>query len=98
MTDVKVAADGVIRAQWEAAQRGAICIWTIYERPKSRPTAFVARRFEVRGVKPAWGNHDPAQDLIAADIEGLRAIFARAGLTNVGRQGPDKPPIVETWL
>lgn len=86
MTDV---AGDIARINWEAAKRGFLSMWTIYERPKDHPEGYVARRFE---------SIMPTNDMLVGELEGLRDTLSQAGLFCVPRSADDEPPIVETWL
>jgi hypothetical protein len=83
----------VVTAQMEASARGALCIWTIYDRPKDHPHGFIARRFEV-----GRGTSTPTAHTLAGDLDDIREILAQAGLTNIRRQAGDEPQIVESWI
>ena len=88
--------DLVMMRQWDAAQRGALSTWTVYDPPRDHPDCFVARRFESEK-----GNPEPAptSDAIAAfELQPLRDAMIRAGLTVVPRMEGDQPHIVEVWL
>jgi hypothetical protein len=87
-------AASVLMAQADAAKRGALVIWTIYDRPKDHPYGFIARRFEVGG----GGGITATDHALITDLEGLREIFAKAGLVNICRQEGDEPQIVESWV
>jgi hypothetical protein len=84
---------GVVKAQWEAAQRGQLAIWTIYDRPRDHPDGFIARRFEAAAATMA-----ATDDTLIGELEELRQIFWRAGLMKLSRQDGDEPQIVESWL
>jgi hypothetical protein len=86
MTD---AAADVARINWEAAKRGLLSMWTIYERPKDYPEGYIARRFE---------SIMPTDDTLTGELEELREIFINAGLFKLPRSEGDEPQIVETWL
>jgi hypothetical protein len=84
----------VVTAQMEASGRGALTIWTIYDRPKDHPHGHIARRFEVgRGAPLVATAHT-----LAGDLDDIREILAQAGLTNIRRQDGDEPQIVESWI
>lgn len=86
----------VAKRQWEAAQRGMLSTWTIYDHPRDFPHSFVARRFE-----SGKGNPDPVptSDIIAGTkLEALRDCFHRAGLVALARAEADDPVVVEVWL
>ena len=84
---------GIVKAQHEAAKRGVLVIWTIYDRPRDHPEGFIARRFDVRAEGPK------ATDLtIAGELEDLREGFWKAGLMKLSRQDGDEPQIVESWV
>jgi hypothetical protein len=81
------------KSQWQAAQRGQLTIWTIYDRPIDHPDGFIARRFEVGG-----GNTVATPEILTGDIEDLRQAFWKAGLMKRKRQDGDEPQIVESWV
>ena len=83
----------VITAQMEASARGALTMWTIYDRPKDHPHGFIARRFDVDSGATVATNHT-----LAGDLDDIREILAQAGLTNIRRHPGDEPQIVETWI
>jgi hypothetical protein len=83
----------VLMANAEAMKRGALSLWTIYERPLDHPDGFIARRFE--SSKHGDG---PTEDTVIGDLEHIREIFARAGLFKIQRSDADEPQIVETWV
>ena len=77
----------------KAAKRGALSIWTVYDRPSDHPRGFMARRHEV-----VAGKERSTMDTIKADLSQLRVIFLTAGLTCLARDEGDEPQIVECWL
>jgi hypothetical protein len=79
----------VLMANAEAIKRGALSLWTIYEKPLDHPDGFLARRFEMDA---------PTEDTVVGDLEQIREIFTRAGLYRLGRMVDDEPQIVETWV
>lgn len=84
----------IMRQVYEEAQRGVLCMWTIYDKPTDFPTTFVARRHDVgKGGKPY-----PAEHAITGDLSKLRTLFLQAGLTCISRHEQDEPQIVEVWL
>jgi hypothetical protein len=84
----------IVLAQAEAAKRGVLSMWTVYERPTDYACGFVARRFEVTGKGPT-----PTQmTLKCLELEPIRERLARAGLIRLARNEEDEPQIVETWL
>jgi hypothetical protein len=83
----------VLMANAEAIKRGALPLWTIYERPLDHPDGFIARRFESN--KAVVG---PTLDTVTGELEHIRDIFTRAGLFKLDRSVDDEPQIVETWL
>jgi hypothetical protein len=85
---------GVIQVQYNAAQRGALTVWTIYDRPSDYPHGTMARRHEVNRDGLVY----PTDHILVGELERLREIFDGAGLVKIERQGKDDPPIVETWL
>ena len=83
----------VVMAQADAMKRGALTMWTIYDRPSDHPHGFIARRFEIDVGKITATEHK-----LISDLEGLRKIFHAAGLMKLSRQEEDEPQIVETWV
>jgi hypothetical protein len=83
----------IAKSQWQAAQRGQLTIWTIYDRPSDHPEGYIARRFEVGG-----GNTVATPEILTGDIEDLRQAFWKAGLMKLKRQDGDEPQIVESWV
>ncbi|WP_196237278.1 hypothetical protein [Bradyrhizobium elkanii] len=82
--------------QWEAAQRGMLSTWTVFDHPRDFPAAFVARRFESGKGTP---EPVPTDDIIVAhELEPLHECLARSGLTPLARMEGDQPQIVEVWL
>jgi hypothetical protein len=90
MTDL--AAHDVIMSQADAMKRGALTIWTIYNSPSGHPDGFIALRFEIDG------RITPTNDTMVGELEDLRSIFWKAGLTKLSRQDGDERPIVESWV
>jgi hypothetical protein len=88
--DAHATVHGIIQSQHEASKRGALTIWTIYDRPKDHPDGFIARRFEA--------GHGPTEDTLTGELEELRASFWKAGLMRLSRQTDDEPQIVESWV
>jgi hypothetical protein len=83
----------VLMANAEAIKRGALSLWTIYEKPLDHAHGFLARRFE--------SNQDgdgPTLDTVTGELEHIRDIFTRAGLYRLGRSPDDEPQVVETWV
>lgn len=82
----------IIKAQWDAVQRGALVMWTIYDQPADHPDGFIARRFEVGKTTVA------ANDTLTGDLEDIRKTLWEAGLMKLSRQEGDEPQIVESWV
>lgn len=83
----------VVEANAKAVRRGALSIWTVYNKPKDHPHGFMARRHEV-----AKGRHRSTMDTLKADLPEIRKVFRKAGLTRMIRSPEDEPHIVEVWL
>lgn len=84
----------LVIVQAEAVKRGALAMWTVYEKPKDYPIGWIARMFEVTGAGPR-----PTRYVIkSAELEPIRMKLARAGLFRLNREPGDEPQIVETWL
>lgn len=79
----------VLMANADALKRGALSLWTIYEKPLDHPDGFIARRFE---------SDAPTMDTLTGELETIRDTFERAGLFKFMRNEDDEPAIVETWL
>lgn len=89
MTD---AAYEVVMANADAAKRGALPMWTVYDRPKDHPDGFIARMHEVAGASIA------TDKTVTGELGALREIFVKAGLFKLPRSEDDEPQIVETWI
>jgi hypothetical protein len=83
----------VLMANAEAMKRGALSLWTIYEKPLDHPDGFIAHRFE-----SSKDGDRPTLDTITGELEHIRLIFTRAGLYRLDRSVVDEPEIVETWV
>jgi hypothetical protein len=84
----------VLEAQSEAAKRGALAIWTVYDRPDDYPGGFIARMSESRR-----SGEPTATDLtLAGELAGIRQVLAKAHLIRVDRKPNDAPKVVESWL
>jgi hypothetical protein len=94
MTDDRTPVGGILLSQWEASQRGALAIWTIYEKPKDFPDGYIARRFEVGG----GGAPVATRDTLTGKLDDIRQALWKAGLMKLSRQDGDEPQIVESWL
>ena len=83
----------IIMQQHEQAQKGVLCMWTVYDKPTDHPGGFIARRHDVGRSGPYATEH-----AIIADLARLRVLFLEAGLTCLSRHDDDDPKIVEVWL
>jgi hypothetical protein len=83
----------VLMSQADAVKRGALAIWTIYDRPKDFPDGFIARRREVSD-----GVSAPTRDTITGKLEDIRMAFWKAGLMKLSRQEGDEPQVIESWV
>lgn len=72
----------------------ALSMWTVYDHPRDYPKGFIARRFEVdgRGARPT------RDVMVSDDLDALRLMLMKRGLTALARNEEDDPKIVETWL
>ena len=84
----------VVIVQAEAAKRGAVAVWTVYERPKDYPIGWVARMFEITRAGPK-----PTGCVIkCAALQPIQEKLARAGLVKLPRSVEDEPQVVESWI
>jgi hypothetical protein len=84
----------VIMANADAMKRGALPIWTIYDRPTDHPHGFIARLHIVgKGEMMATD-----KTVVRLELEPIREVFAKAGLTKLPREIEDEPHIVESWI
>ena len=83
----------IIKTQYDAAQRGALTIWTVYDRPRDHPDGVIARRFEILASKTV-----ATDDTLTGELEDIRKTFWKAGLMKLSRQEGDEPQIVESWV
>jgi hypothetical protein len=80
----------------EAARRGAVTIWTIYDwidDDEYHPWGFIARQLEVSGGEKVRTGRG-----LIADLETIRAILSDVGLVKSARQDGDEAHIVESWI
>jgi hypothetical protein len=84
----------IVMIQAEAAKRGRLSIWTVYERPLDYPAGFIARMFDVTPQGPKPTGHV----IKCLDLEPIREKLTRAGLACLARQEGDEPQIVESWI
>jgi hypothetical protein len=85
----------------EAAKLGYLVMWTLYKQPLDYPHGYLARKWLVGG-----GHRDPistqeafgTKDVGEADLERLREMFYRAGMTFLPRNAGDEPQIMGCWL
>jgi hypothetical protein len=80
-------------AQAEAAKRGGLAIWTVYDRPTDHPDGFIARMYVLER-----GASRPTDKTLKGELEDIRKIFWSAGLMKLSRQEGDEPQIVESWV
>jgi hypothetical protein len=87
----------VVRAIYDlnkaALDRGALSMWTIYDKPRDHPDGYIARRHEA-----ANGVSGPTNDVITGDLALMREAMERCGLYCMPRAPSDDLRIVETWL
>lgn len=83
----------ILMANAEAMKRGALPVWTIFDRPKDYPHGCIARRSEGRK-----GEIVVTDEVVVGSLEEIRALFERAGLYKLVRDASDDPKIVETWI
>lgn len=67
-----------------------LAIWVVYDHPKDYPEYFVARRW-------IGDKHDNTV-WASKDLDALRDMLAKNGLTRLHRMEGDDPVIMETWL
>jgi hypothetical protein len=87
---IEINTEAVLMVNANAAKRGVLCIWTIYDRPTDYPHGHIARRHEAPG--------GPTDHMLTGELEELRDVMRGAGLVCVCRQEGDEPPIVESWI
>lgn len=85
----------------EAAKLGYLAMWTLYKQPRDYPHGYIARKWLVGGgmdvpisTQEAFGTKSVSE----ADLEQLREIFYRAGMTFLSRNEGDEPQIMGCWL
>ena len=84
----------VLTAQSDAAKRGALAVWTVYDRPDHYPDGFIARMFEVA----SGGTTTPTDMLLTGELAGIRLVLAKARRIRLDRKPDDAPQVVESWL
>ena len=71
----------------------ALCTWTIYDHPSDYPHCFVAREWRVTAA-----GLTPGEEIVAPELDMLRAFLRARGLVCLTRSPEDDPKLVETWL
>jgi hypothetical protein len=89
----EIEAFDVLMAQAEAAKRGGLAIWTVYDRPKDHPDGFIARMHVIE-----QGASRPTDKTLKGELEDIRQVLWKAGLMKLSRQEGDEPQIVESWV
>jgi hypothetical protein len=84
----------VLTAQSDAAKRGALAVWTVYDRPDDYPYGFIARMVEVA----SGGTTTPTSMVLTGDLAGIRHVLAKARRIRLDRKPDDGPQVVESWL
>jgi hypothetical protein len=84
----------VLTAQRDAAKRGALAIWTVYDRPEDHPGGYIARMSESHRS----GEPIATSLTLAGELAGIRQVLTKAHLIRVDRKPNDAPQIVESWL
>jgi hypothetical protein len=85
----------VLEAQSDAAKRGALAIWTVYDRPGDYPDGYIARMFEAASGS---GDSIATSLTLAGQLAGIRQVLAKAHLIRLDRKPDDAPQVVESWL
>lgn len=83
----------IAAAQWLAAKRGVLSMWTVYDKPADHPQGYVVRRFDCTAEGPI-----ATADAYSGELEAIRNALWEAGLVRLDRNPGDEPQIVETWL
>jgi hypothetical protein len=84
----------VVMANADAMKRGALPIWTVYDKPTDHPNGFIARLYEVGKGEVVVTNKMIAKP----ELTPIREVFLKAGLTKLKRAPGDEPRIVESWV
>jgi hypothetical protein len=85
--------DDALMVQRNAAKRGNLNIWTIFDKPRDYPHGHIARRFEIGS-----GQTIATDDSLVGELEELRQVFWQAGLMKLSRSEGDEPQVVESWV
>jgi hypothetical protein len=83
----------VLMASAVAHKRGALAIWTIYDKSEDYPDGFIARMHEV-----FEGGTKATSAMLKGDLEDIRKAFWKAGMMKLSRDDADEPHIVESWV
>jgi hypothetical protein len=84
----------VLTARSDAAKRGALAIWTVYNRPDDYPGGYIARMSESHRS----GEPIATALTLAGPLDGIRQVLAKARLIRLDRKPDDAPQVVESWL
>ena len=75
----------VLTAQSDAAKRGALAVWTVYDRPDDYPYGFIARMVEVA----SGGTTTPTSMVLTGELAGIRRVLAKARRIRLDRKPDD---------
>ena len=93
MTDQERISFDLLMASADAHKRGALAIWTVYDRPRDYPDGYIARLHEVIDGK------QKATDMtLKGELDEIRTALWRAGMMKLSRDPKDEPQIVESWV
>lgn len=73
-----------------------IHMWVIYDHPVDYPDHYVARRFCIE--RSHAGARGLPLSVISDDLEAIRAVMVRIGLTCLSRSPEDDAKIIESWI
>jgi hypothetical protein len=98
VSDISKVVEFILQSQQDAAQRGGLPMWRIYE-PVDFPGCYVARMFEVGGSEVP----QPTEVMLRAvgpkdGLKTLRDAFESAGLLCTPHSAGDESEVVESWM
>jgi hypothetical protein len=85
--------DEIMHDQHDAAKRGFMVVWTIYNRPTDHPDGHIARKFE-----SGKGGVVATDMTVEGELDDIRITLWNAGLVRLARNVEDEPQIIESWL
>lgn len=89
----------VLRAQRQAHDQGLFAVWTVYKRPLDWPDGYIAR-MHISGSSGTSPTDLGLKTVSTSEqeLDLLRFILRKSGLSCLDRDDGDEPQILESWI